>query len=169
MVMAPTGAVQSVDGMSRLGAKVKANIPAGSPAAAMMQGLDAMMTDDAFKGAMGQSFANLPDKVVKPGDTWQSTLNLPNPFGAMTTTNTFTAKGIERVDGKDLTRVGVSQKVKVAPGGVIGPMTVSVGEGAGEGDIFFDHQLGQVMRSTMQLDAADDDVDDGARRHCDQF
>lgn len=148
MVMSPTGAIKSVDGMARLSAKLKAAMPTGSPVA---QSLDAMMTDDSFKGTMGQSFANLPDKVVKPGETWQTTLTVPNPLGAMTSANTFTAKGVESVDGKDVTRIGVAQKVSVAPGGSIGPMSVTVSDGTGDGDLLVDHRLGQVVRSTTRL------------------
>jgi hypothetical protein len=148
MVMSPTGAVKSVEGMAQLNAKLKAAMPAGSPLA---QSLDAMMTDDAFKGTMGQNFANLPDKVVKPGETWQTTLNTPNPLGAMTSMNTFTAKGVERVDGKDVTRVGIVQKISVAPGGTIGPMSLTVSDGTGEGDMLVDHRLGQMVRSTTRL------------------
>jgi hypothetical protein len=148
MVMTPTGAVKSVDGMARLSAKLKAAMPAGSPLA---QSMDAMMTDESFKGTMGQSFANLPDKVVKPGETWQTTLTVPNPLGAMTSANTFTAKGVESVDGKDVTRIGVAQKVTVAPGGSIGPMSVTVSDGTGEGDMLVDHRLGQIVRSTTRL------------------
>ena len=148
MVMSPTGAVKSVDGMARLSAKLKASMPAGSP---LVQSLDAMMTDESFKGTMGQNFANLPDKVVKPGETWQTTLNVPSTLGAMTSANTFTARGIERVDGKDVTRIALAQKISVAPGGSIGPMSVTVSDGTGEGDLLVDHRLGQIVRSTTRL------------------
>ena len=151
MVMAPTGAVKSVDGMAKISAKIKASVPSTSSLGGMMASLDSMLNDEAFKGTMGQSFANLPDKVVKPGETWTTTLNVPNPLGAMTSTNTFTAKGVERVDGKEMTRVGVAQKVTVAPGGTIGPMSVSVKDGTGEGDMLLDHRLGQLVRSTSRL------------------
>ena len=148
MVMSPTGAVKSVDGMARLSAKLKAAMPAGSP---LTQSMDAMMTDESFKGTMGQSFANLPDKVVKPGETWTTTLTAPNPLGAMTSTNTFTAKGVERIEGKEVTRIGVAQKISVAPGGSIGPMSVTVSDGTGDGDMLVDHRLGQIVRSTTHL------------------
>jgi len=148
MVMAPTGAVKSVEGMAKLSAKLKAAMPAGSP---LMQSFDTMLSDDAFKGTMGQSFANLPDKVVKPGETWTTTMNVPNPIGAMTQTNTFTSKGVEHVEGKELTRVAVAQKISVAPGGTIGPMSLTVKEGTGEGDLLLDHRLGQLVRSTARM------------------
>ena len=148
MVMAPTGAVKSVEGMAKLGEKIKSGMPAGSP---VVQTFDTMLSDEAFKDMMGQSFANLPDKVVKTGETWQTTLNVPNPLGAMTSTTTFTAKGVERVDGKDVTRVGLAQKISVAAGGTIGPMAVSVKEGTGEGDMLVDHRLGQIVRSTTHV------------------
>ncbi|HKW03618.1 MAG TPA: DUF6263 family protein [Vicinamibacterales bacterium] len=150
VVMAPTGAVKSVDGMTRISAKIKAAVPATSALGGVMASLDSMLSDEALKGTMGQSFANLPDKVVKPGETWQTTLNMPNPLGAMTVANTFTAKGVERVEGKDVTRVGVAQKVSVAPGGTIGPMSVTVSDGTGEGDMLVDHRLGQIVRSTTR-------------------
>jgi hypothetical protein len=150
MVMAPTGAVTSVTGMARINEKLKSTLGAGA-APGILEGIGSMLTDDAFKGAMGQSFANLPDKVVKAGETWQSTLNLPNPIGAMTSTNTFTVKGVERVEGKDVTRVGIAQKIAVAPGGMIGPMSVSVNQGTGDGEMLIDHRLGQMVKTSNRL------------------
>jgi hypothetical protein len=50
-----------------------------------------------------------------------------------------------------VTRVGVAQKISVASGGSIGPMSVSVKEGTGEGDMLIDHRLGQIVRSTSHV------------------
>ncbi len=150
MVMAPTGAVKSVDGMSRINEKMKTALGSGA-APGVLEGMGSMFTDESFKGTMGQSFANLPDKVVKAGETWQSTVTLPNPIGAMTSASTFTVKGVEQLSGKSVTRIGVAQKITVAPGGTMGPMSVSVGQGTGEGDMFIDHRLGQIVRSAIRL------------------
>lgn len=149
VVLAPDGAVRSVDGASRLAQKMQAGM---SPeAAALLSGFTSMVSDDAIRGAFGQSFANFPDTTVKAGDTWSRELTLPNPLGTMTVANTFTMKGTDTMGGHDVARIGVAQNIKVAPGGAIGPMTVEIGEASGDGEILYDYRQGRMLRSVNHV------------------
>ena len=149
LVVAPNGAVRSVEGMAKIREKVQ-----GTPAMAAMAGvsglsLDALLSDDAMRGTFSQGFASLPDKAVKPGDTWTSTLVVPNPMGTQTITNTFTLKGVERIEGHEVTRIAVVQAIKTTPGGSMGPFTIEAGDATGEGEILFDHKAGRIELTTV--------------------
>jgi Family of unknown function (DUF6263) len=149
VVLAPNGAVRGVDGVSRLREKMQAT---ASPAtAAMLQSFGSMMSDDAIRSTFNQSFGLLPDTTVKSGDTWQRTLTMPNPLGQMTVATTLTMKGTDMVNGRDVARIGVAQKINVAPGGAIGPISVEVGEGAGDGEILYDYRQGRMVHSVSHV------------------
>jgi hypothetical protein len=154
VVMAPAGTINSVDGMSKINAKLKASMADASSdptAAAIQQALDSMMTDESFKGSAGQSFAVLPDKPVATGETWKTQLTQTGAIGATTSSNVFTMKGVDRVDGRDISRIGVASTISVAPGGTLGPMAVNAKDGTGDGEILFDHQHGRIVSSVIHL------------------
>jgi xanthosine utilization system XapX-like protein len=151
VVIGRNGAVRSVEGASRLMDKVKGQMPQATGALNPLGDLNSMMSDDAMRGAFGQSFANLPDGPVKTGDTWQSEIKMPNPAGTLTMASTFTMKGVEKLDGRDVTRIGYAQHISAGPdGGLVGPMTVHVGNGTGEGEMIFDHAHGRIISTTGQ-------------------
>jgi hypothetical protein len=145
--IAPNGAVRSLEGM----AKLKESMQAVQQMAASvgLGGVD-LMSDETMK-ATYQNFASLPDKPVKPGDTWKSQVTVPNPIGAQTVSSTFTMKGIEQLDGREVVRIGVVQSIKTAPGGTMGPMSVQVGDATGEGDVLFSAKLGRLERCTIEV------------------
>lgn len=153
VVMAPTGAIKSVDGMTKISAKLKATISDASDptTTALQQALDVMMTDESFKGSVGQIFATLPDKAAAPGDTWQSELTAAGAIGSTTSSSVFTMKGIDRVEGRELSRIAISQTVKVAPGGMLGPMAVTAKDGKGDGELLFDHQRGRLVNGVVHV------------------
>jgi hypothetical protein len=152
-VIAPTGAIRSLEGGTRLMEKLKKALPADAGAAmgSLGGGLDSIMSDDAMRGNFGQSFATLPDKAVKVGDTWQSEIKMPNPAGQMTVSSTFTLKAVDRVDARDVARIEFTQQIKPGAGGsAMGMMTVQMTDGTGDGEILFDHKLGRIVRSVAR-------------------
>lgn len=154
VVMGPTGAIKSVDGMTRINARLKASMSDASSdptASAILQSLDQMMTDESFKGSVGQSFAVLTDHPVAPGETWQTQLTMAGAIGTTTASTIFTMKGVDRASGRDLSRIGVASTLKVAPGATIGPMAVSADGGTGDGEVLFDNQRGRLVSSVTHM------------------
>lgn len=145
--IAPNGVVKSIEGM----AKLKASTDAAAQAAAGL-GISgaAIMSDEAMK-AMYQNFASLPDKPAKTGDTWKTEFTQPNPIGAQTVSSTFTVKGVEKLEGQDVVRIGIVETIKTAPGGTMGPMSVQVGDATGQGDVFFNAKLGRLERCVIDV------------------
>lgn len=152
VVMAPDGAIRSVQGATKLMEKIKGTLPADAVSAmsGLGGGFETMMNDEAMRSSFGQSFANLPSKAVKPGDTWQSEIKLPNPMGEMVVSTSLTFKGTERLGARDVARIAFTQRLKAGAGGAMGPMTVQLGDGTGDGEIVFDHKQGLIVRSVAR-------------------
>jgi len=151
VVLGPDGAVKSVTGATKLAEKLKQNMPPGADAMGGLAGLDAMMSDEAMRATYGQNFASLPAKPVKPGDTWKSEVKMPNPVGEMSMAQTFTVKDIMLMNGRPMTRILLGLDVKVAPGGMMGPMSVQAGPGTGDGETLFDHTRGRLQKTVIHL------------------
>ena len=143
--MAPNGVVRTLEGMAKL--KETAQAVQQATAGLGLGGAD-LLSDEAMKSTY-RNFGSLPDKPVKPGDTWKSEVTIPNPLGAQTVSSTFTAKGVEKLDGRDVVRIGVVEVIKTAPGGTMGPMSVQVGDGTSQGDVLFNAKLGRLERCTI--------------------
>jgi hypothetical protein len=102
-----------------------------------------------MQGTFGRMFSKLPAASTKTGDTWTQEISTPNPAGNQTITSTFTRQGAERPEGRELTKIGVAQTIKTAPGGAMGMFTIQAGDAAGTGEILFDHALGRLERSVV--------------------
>jgi Family of unknown function (DUF6263) len=152
LVISPTGGIQKTEGMTRIMQKVQQS-PQG--AAIGMAGLDSMLSDDSMKGAFGQSLANLPEKPVKPGDTWKSEILMPNPFGNMNIATTYTLKGVESTGGHDLARIATSSAIKATPGSnppaFPMPVKIEFTDGKGDGELVFDRKLGRTHQATFSM------------------
>ncbi len=151
MVVTPAGKVLKIDGLARMLEKAKASAPEAAAALSMAGGLEGLMGEEAQRSTIEQSFASLPAKPVKVGDTWKNELKMPNPFGAMLASFALTLKGVEKVDGRDVARIATTATIKPAAGaapGAMGPMTVTMGDGTSQGEMLFDVQLGRVHKAT---------------------
>ena len=152
IVMMPTGAIQKFEGMTRIMQKVQQ-----SPQAAGMgmAGLDNILSDDYMKGAIGQNLAVLPEKPVKPGETWKSEVMMPNPFGTMNFATTSTLKGVESTGGRDLARIATASTIKATPGdkppAFPMPVTIQFSDGKADGEMLFDRKLGRTHQATMSM------------------
>ena len=65
VVMAPTGEVVKVDGLSKLAEKMFSNMSADPMAAGMLDGLKASLSDDAMRSLLSQSFAQAPNRAAE--------------------------------------------------------------------------------------------------------
>jgi hypothetical protein len=151
IVMSPNGAIQKMEGMTRILQKVQQAAPQAGNALGM-GGLESVLSDEAFKGTFGQGFGSLPPTPVKPGDTWKSDLTMPNPFGTMSISTTHNLKAVETAGGRELARIVSTSTIKAAPGGKPPafpmPVTVQFNDGTGEGETIFDRKLGRTQKAT---------------------
>ena len=146
MVIEPTGAVRSLTGATKVKEKLEKAM-AGSGTADQL-GLGQLMSDEAVKGALGQSLANLPKGAVKPGATWQQEVKVPTPMSTIVSTSEYAFKGVEQLEGREVARVATTIKTRAEGTGAMGPMSVKMDPGAGTGEVIFDTKLGRVLKTT---------------------
>jgi hypothetical protein len=156
VVMTPEGEVRKLEGASRILEKVMKGRLADPESAAVAQGLKAMLSDDALKNAMAQSFSRLPAGPVKPGDTWTGQLAMgAEIIGRVAGTSTFTLKAIEGPADAPVARIAVGltlkQEVLPPPSGPAS-MVMKLADSKGEGEILFLVARGRIQRSTMRTD-----------------
>jgi hypothetical protein len=155
IVQAADGTVRKVEGGTRILEKITKSMSGDPQAAAAAQGLRSMMTDEALKATMEQSFAKLPANPVKASDTWEGQLNLGNDIvGKIGGAVKFTVKAIEGSADAVLARIAVSLALKQETAPPAGPngMVMKLGAATGEGEMLFDAAKGRIQRSTMKSD-----------------
>jgi hypothetical protein len=147
IVMTSTGAVQKVEGMSRILQKTTQAVGGGIPG---MPGPEAMLSDDGMKATFQQNFSFVPERAVAPNDSWKSQLTLNLPTGALVASSAYTLKSIDRVDGRDLARIAYVTQIKPAGTGpsALGPVAVQMGEGNGQGETLWDVARGRLHNTS---------------------
>jgi hypothetical protein len=151
ITFAANGSVQRIDGAARLLDKLVQGLPQEPRAQQMAQSLRSMLSDDAIRASLEQSFSKLPPQPVKAGDTWNGTVSLGNDMiGKIVGTQTFTLKAMEG----DLAVVPVALTLKQETVSPVGPagMTIKLGDSKGEGEIRFDVAKGRIQRATMKTE-----------------
>ncbi len=94
LVMAPTGEVQKVEGLSKLAEKMFQSLPQDPAMAGILDGLKANLSDEAMRSQLAQVFAQFPDRPLKSGETWTTQVSTPNPMlGGLITSADVDAEG----------------------------------------------------------------------------
>lgn len=152
VTIAPNGAVRSIAGTARIIDKLMKGLPMDPFAAGLAQNIKSMLSDDALRTSLEQSFSRMPDRPVTPGDSWTSEQTLGvDVIGRITGTSTFTLKGIEGSGDAAVARVGVTLAIRQeSTPGSGASMTVKLGESKGEGELLFHIGKGRVERNTMR-------------------
>jgi hypothetical protein len=154
VTMAPTGAVRRIDGTARIIDKLMADLPRDPMAGALAQNIKGMLSDDALRSSLEQSFSRMPDAPVKVGDSWTAEQAVgADAIGKIVGTSRFTLKGVDGAGDAAVARIDVALSLKqqdVPAGGV--SMTMKLESGKGEGDLLFRVAAGRVERSSMRTD-----------------
>ena len=151
LAVAPSGKVGKIDGLAQLVEKVKKASPT-SGGAMGMGNMDSFFSEDAQRSTIEQSFAVMPDKPVKTGDTWKNEYKIPSPLGSQVASYVCTLKDQLTLSGNPTARITTTGGVKAAGApGAMGPMTVTMGDGTSQGELLFDTKLGRVRKSTGTL------------------
>jgi hypothetical protein len=155
-VMAPTGEVQKVEGLSKLTEKMFQSLPQDPAAAGILDGLKANLSDDAMRSTFMQTFAQFPNKPLKLGDTWNTQVSVGNPMlGGLITSTTSTLKSVEGEGSNRIATIVTTSAIKQDPSkpAQANPMGLSMqmGTGAGDGEQVFDAGTGRFRRSTTHV------------------
>lgn len=154
VTMAPNGAVRGIAGTAKIIDKLMKGLPMDPLAAGLAQNIKSMLSDDALRTSLEQSFSRMPDQPVKPGDTWKSEQTLGvDVIGRITGTSTFTLKAIEGTGDAAVARVGVTLAIRQeATPGAGASVTVKLGASKGEGELLFNIARGRVERNSMRTE-----------------
>ena len=152
LVMAPTGEVQKVEGLSKLAEKMFKNIPQDPATAGILDGLKANLSDDAMRSQFTQTFAQFPNRPLKSGDTWNSSGRHHQPHvGRADHVGDVDAEGGGRrgqqPGGDDCDQSDRQAGCQRSPRGA-NPMglTMQMGDGTGDGEQVFDAGSGRLRR-----------------------
>jgi len=155
VTMAPNGAVRRIDGTQRIVDKLMKDLPRDPMAGGMAQNIRQMLSEDALRTSLEQSFSRMPDVPVKPGDTWTAQQSLgADAVGKITGTSTFTLKSIDGTGDAAVAHISVALALKQQEVPASGSsMTMRLGANAsGEGELVFHVTRGRVERNTMRTD-----------------
>ena len=156
VVMAADGAVIKIDGTTKILEKISGNLPQDPGADAISNGLKAILSDDALKATLAQSFPKLPPQPVKVGDSWSGQLTLQTEImGRIVGVSAYTLKATEGTADAALARVAVALALKqeaVPP--PTGPqnLVMTLGASKGDGEVLFEPARGRIQRGTMRTD-----------------
>lgn len=152
MVVSPTGAVQSIQGLEGLREKILESFSAqGVP---MMQGMfDQMFSEENMTRVMQQSIQLLPEEPVGRGDAWQSSFNMPVPMvGDATMSTDFTVADLIEREGRTVALVATEGELSITPGsGNQVPATFDLEGTKMSGEIQFDVDRGVTVASDMTM------------------
>jgi hypothetical protein len=148
----PDGRAQNVTGMKDIVAKVDKEV-AGNMFWPQMKGY---FTDESFGVQMINMRAGLlPNKDVKPGDTWTATLRekMPN-VGTLVNELKCTLKGVDKKDGRTVATIEYDGKISSEPAEKAEPnemgMTAKVDSGETKGVAEFDVDAGDFVRTQVE-------------------
>jgi uncharacterized protein DUF6263 len=151
ITLAPNGAVQKVEGVSKLAEKIFSNIPSNPQADQMLGGLKAALSDEGMKGTLAQGFAQMPQTPLKTGDTWKGSFETPNPaVGKMVFGYTSTLQAVENQIATIQTKLTITQDASVASAMPMG-LKVTLGSASGDADLSFDTGKGRVQKSVSRF------------------
>jgi hypothetical protein len=151
VTMAADGAVQRIDGAQKVVDKVTQDLPPGRSGAQMAQSLQSVLSDEAIRASLEQSFPRLPRQVVQPGDTWNGRISLGSDVaGRITGTQTMTLKSVD--GGVATIDVALALQQESAP--PLGPsgMSVKFGDSHGAGSLTFDVARGRIRSASMRTE-----------------
>ena len=156
VVMAPTGEVVKVEGISKLAEKMFSNMSADPASAGVLDGLKASLSDESMRSLMGQSFAQAPNRPLKIGESWTSEILQSNPMlGGTITSVKLTLKTVGGDDPKRVATIGLDSSVKQDPAKPASPnpmgLTLQLSTGTGDGEQVFDLAAGRLVRSTVRM------------------
>jgi hypothetical protein len=155
VTIAPTGVVRRIDGAARIAEKLIDNLPRDPMSGALAQNIKGMLSEDALRAGLEQTFSRLPEQPASVGATWTAEQAVgADATGRLLGRSTFTLKAIEGAGDAAIARIAVALALRQQDVPSAGASTVvKLGEGSkGEGEVVFDVARGRIETSTMRTD-----------------
>jgi hypothetical protein len=151
VTMSGTGAVRRIDGAARIVEKLMTNLPRDPMAGGLAQNIRSMLSDDALRTSLEQSFSRMPEQPVKVGDTWTSEQAVgADVIGKIIGKSTFTLKAIEGSGETAMARIGVRLALRQENVASSGAASMRLDPGSeGEGEVVFNIARGRIEKNSM--------------------
>ena len=111
--------------------------------------LKEMFSQDGLKSLVNQAAAVLPEKAVRPGDTWQGQSETKSPAGDLKMDINYTYHGTVQRRGRTLEKIGVDLKVSFPEGANPLGLRVRVKEQQNTGFLYFDAKAGRFVETQL--------------------
>lgn len=142
------GTVEKIDGVNSMADRITTAEPDERQRAQFQQLFD----EDTLK-QYGSFSKVLPDHPVNIGDSWSSSQDLNNAAGVMTMNSTYTFKDWEQHKGHNCVHLLVTGDIKTkSTSADTTGATVTIKKGTGNGDIWFDPELGMFVDEASKKD-----------------
>ena len=155
VTISPTGIVRRIDGAARIAQKLIDSLPRDPMSGGLAQNIKSMLSDDALRAALEQSFSRLPEQPVNIGDTWTAEQSVgADATGKLLGKSTFTLKAVDGSGDKQVARIAASLALRQENVPSAGASTVvKLGAGSkGEGEVLLDVARGRLDANTMRTD-----------------
>jgi hypothetical protein len=113
------------------------------------QGVRQVFSEEDVRNLVTQSAAVLPQRPVRPGDTWESSSKSNSPLGELLTTMRYTYRGSFRQGERTLERIDVQLDI-VMPQKEQPPIAATLRDQQSQGTLWFDAQAGMFVQSSLQ-------------------
>jgi hypothetical protein len=155
VTMTATGVVRRIDGAPRIMEKLIDNLPRDPMAGGLAQNIKSMLSDEALRSSLEQSFSRMPDQAVKVGDTWTSEQTVgADAIGKVIGTSTFTLKAIEGTGDAAVARIAVRLALRQENTPAAGASAIMKldPKSEGTGEVVFNIARGRIETNSMRTD-----------------
>ena len=155
VTISPSGAVRRIDGAARIAQKLIDGLPRDPMSGGLAQNIKGMLSDDALRAAVEQSFSRLPEQPVNIGDTWTAEQGVgADATGKLLGKSTFTLKALEGAGDAQMARIAVALALRQEDVPAGGSSTIlRLGAGSrGEGEVTFNVARGRLETNTMRTE-----------------
>ena len=109
-----------------------------------------MFSQEGLKSLISQAAAVLPDRPVRPGDTWQGQSVTSSPAGDLQMDMKYTYYGTQQRQGKALEKIGVNLQLSFPETANPLGLTVRVKEQDNSGILYFDAAQGKFAETQLR-------------------
>ena len=155
VTMTATGVVRRIDGAVRIMDKLINNLPRDPMAGGLAQNIKSMLSDEALRSSLEQSFSRMPDQPVKLGDTWTSEQTVgADAIGKVVGRSTFTLKAIEGTGDAAVARIAVRLALRQENVPTAGASTIMKldPKSEGTGEVVFNLARGRIDTNSMRTE-----------------
>ena len=155
VTMTATGVVRRIDGAPRIADKLINNLPRDPMAGGLAQNIKSMLSEDALRSSLEQSFSRLPNEPVKVGDTWTAEQTVgADAIGKVIGTSTFTLKAIEGTGEAAVARIAVRLALRQENTPTAGASAIMRldPKSEGTGEVVFNIGRGRIDTNSMRTE-----------------